>query len=187
MEIEKLVTLKESHSVSFTILKAFLGWLYIGIPCFVLLLIFAFGEILAVLFLPIFYLISKDLVNRIELLLLRSVLFRIKFLASSFYMTTQYPIRFENGNDDKLLEGFEIDLNHNRLAGAFNSLLTIPHSIYAFIRLLMSSVLSSFAFWHILFAGCYPEGIFKINLKTLKIVASNHLFRLNLTNRYPLF
>jgi hypothetical protein len=104
-------------------------------------------------------------------------------------MTDRYP-PFTLADDPDYPAMFEIDYPEEgtaRWRPLFAWLLVIPYLIVAYIIFYLAQILVFFAFFTILFAKRFPEGMFDIVLVAMRWMARANAYAYWLTTRYPPF
>jgi hypothetical protein len=88
-----------------------------------------------------------------------------------------YPVRFDIAYPEHV----------NRWRPLLHWLLVIPYAIVAYFILALARVVVFFAFFTILFARTYPEGMFKITLVALRWSARTSAYENWMVTKYPPF
>lgn len=185
------VTHQESYSRGELLLRSFLGWLYILIPHYFLLLFY--GIYVAILQIVAWFIIlftgkTPEFYYKAMLGYNKWIL---RVMARMLNLSDGYPAFGPDGTDDKT----EFHFEHNHigrgqllLRSFFGWLYVgIPHGLCLMVRIFATYFLIFFAWWAVLFTGKYPAGWHKFNVGTFRWAARLNLYLTFFLDTYPPF
>ncbi len=173
------------------LLRFFFGWLYIGIPHGILLLLcslvicfMSFATFFIILFTgvtPKWYFEWVVNVQR----------WSLRVTARIYNLVDGYPQFGLEGKDDKTsfdLEFWQIGRGEMLLRALFGWIYAgIPHMFVLYFRIIGTFFLALFAFFAVLFTGKYPDDWHRFNTGTFRWAARLNLFLSWLYKDYPPF
>jgi hypothetical protein len=183
---------QESYSRGQLLLRTFLGWLYIAIPHFFLLLFVAiWSGILSFLAFWAILFTGKYPAGWYA--------FQVKFMswgarlsASLYNLTDTYPAFLPGGTSEAayLKAGVPEKISRGKtiLRTLFGFIyVLIPHVFCLYFRLIASGFVMLIAWFAVLFSGKYPESMHAFNVGTLRWSYRLNMYIMNMTDDYPPF
>ncbi len=186
------VTYQERYSRGELILRSIAGFIYITLPhSFILTFVGIWSQILSFISFWVILFTGRYPESFFE--------FQVKYLrwnwrvnARIYNLADGYPAFGLSATDE--YSEFEVTYPEQLSRGhlllkAFLGFLycIIPHVFVLMFRMLLSLVLSFFAFWAVLFTGSYPKSWHEFNVGTMRWGTRLNLYLLYMTDDYPPF
>ncbi len=185
------VTHQASYSRSELLLRTFLGWLYIAIPHYFLLMFYVIWFMIALFVSWWIILITGKTPAFYYKTVLGLYKWIIRLYARIFNLSDGYPSFGPDGLDDKTELHFEhihIGRGQLLLRSFFGWLYVgIPHLICLYVRIFASAILLILAWFAVLFTGAYPSSWHKFNVGTLRWATRVYLYLIFFLDKYPPF
>ena len=176
------------HQPEYSRFMPLVKWL-LAIPHYIVLILLAIGALFAILISFFAVIITRRYPRGLFDYVVGVSRWAWRVQAYVLLMVDPYP-PFTLQDDPDYPARFEIDYPEDGVARwrpLFAWILAIPYLIIAGILFYLAEILAFFAFFTILFAKKYPEGMFKIALVGLRWQARGNAYAYWLTTRYPPF
>jgi hypothetical protein len=186
------ITHQEKYSRGQLLLRTFFGWLYIGIPHFVLLAIVGIWS--SILSFVTFWVVlfTGKFPESIFKFQIGVHNWALRLEATLANLVDGYPAFFPGGKSDSVV--LEVPRPEKVSRGLvilrllFGAIYVgIPHGICLAFRFIGTSVLGFLAWWAILFAGTYPSRWHAFNVGTYRWATRINLYLGYFTDEYPKF
>jgi Domain of unknown function (DUF4389) len=172
------------------LLRTFFGWLYMGIPHFILLMLLGIAfwfMTLASFFIILFTGVTPKWYYEWAVKMQR---WGLRLGARMSNLADGYPKFGMDATDDKTVfevSFWQISRGQLLLRSFLGFFLLIPHLFALYIRCIATWVLSFLAFFAVLFTGKYPENWHRFNVGTMRWGARVNLYMTWLYKDYPPF
>jgi hypothetical protein len=177
-----------AHQAEYSRFMPLVKWLLL-IPHYVVLILLAIGALFAIVISFFAVIITRRYPRGLFDYVVGVVRWAWRVQAYLLLMVDPYP-PFTLQDDPDYPARFEIDYPEEGVARwrpLFAWILAIPYLIISSILFYLAEILAFFAFFTILFAKKYPEGMFKIALVGLRWQARGNAYAYWLTTKYPPF
>jgi len=176
------------HQPEYSRFMPLIKWL-LAIPHYIVLILLAIGALFAILISFFAVIITRRYPRGLFDYVVGVSRWAWRVQAYVLLMVDPYP-PFTLQDDPDYPARFEIDYPEDGVARwrpLVAWILAIPYLIIASILFYLAEILTFFAFFTILFAKKYPEGMFKIALVGLRWQARGNAYAYWLTTKYPPF
>jgi hypothetical protein len=182
---------EEEYSRGQLLLRTFLGWLYICIPHFFAMFVFAF--LLSIMTFVTFFiiLISGTTPQWYFEWTVQLNKWGLRLIARLFNLCDGYPAFGMEGKDDKTrfeMERWQISRGELLLRTFLGFIYVgIPHGLILYFRQIGTVILAFLAFFTVLFTGKYPKEWHQFNVGTFRWSTRVNLYLCWLYRDYPPF
>ena len=182
---------QESYSRGHLILRAFFGFLYIGLPHGILMLFLSIGYYFVSLIAGWIILFTGKYPKWAWDYYVKLNRYALRVNAINANLTDKYPAFGLGGTHPDM--DFDVPYQEEQSRGRliirvlFGGLMLIPHSFVLFFLGIGVSIVGIIAFWAILFTGKYPEGMFNFVVNTMRWRFRVNAWYALLTDGYPAF
>ena len=185
------ITHQESYSRGELLLRTFLGWLYIAIPHYFLLMFYMIWTMIAIFVSWWIILITGKTPAFYYRAILGLYKWIIRLYARMINLSDGYPSFGPDGNDNNTelyFEHIHIGRGQLLLRTFFGWLYVgIPHILCLYVRMFASFVLIFLAWFAVLFTGKYPASWHKFNVGTFRWAIRVYLYLSFFLEIYPPF
>jgi len=183
---------QESYSRGELLLRTIFGAIYILVPHVFLLIFVGIWGIILSFFAFWVVLFTGSYPQKWFEYQVKTINWSTRLGATIFNLIDGYPEFGVNGTSDKVELTIPYQESYSRgealLRFIFGAIyIGVPHGFCLFFRSLATAVLTSIAWFAVLFTGKYPAGWHAFNVGTLRWSLNVELFMMFMTNDYPKF